>query len=61
MSAILYFSIDGSGLVHKVENPSESEGAVSLHCYFPPLRECNMYNPDTAEIKIGKMKFDNKE
>ncbi|XP_067143026.1 cysteine dioxygenase type 1 [Centruroides vittatus] len=38
---------DSIGL-HRVENPSHSEVAVSLHLYCPPFDKCQMFDPRTG-------------
>lgn len=39
---------DNIGL-HRVENPSPSEPAVSLHLYCPPFEECSIFNKRTGQ------------
>jgi len=39
---------DSLGL-HRVENPSHVEGAVSLHLYCPPYSECSVFNKNTGQ------------
>lgn len=38
---------DNLGL-HRVENPSHTEAAVSLHLYCPPYEECSIFNEKTG-------------
>lgn len=39
---------DSLGL-HRVENASHSDGAVSLHLYCPPFSACNMFDERTGK------------
>lgn len=39
---------DNLGL-HRVENPSPTEPAVSLHLYCPPFQECSVFNKRTGK------------
>ncbi|XP_066952151.1 cysteine dioxygenase-like [Macrobrachium rosenbergii] len=39
---------DSLGL-HRVENPSHSDGAVSLHLYCPPYSSCSMFDERTGK------------
>lgn len=41
---------DDIGL-HRVENPSHSDTAVSLHLYFPPIKVCRSFNQQTGESR----------
>jgi predicted metal-dependent enzyme (double-stranded beta helix superfamily) len=36
--------IDDSQGVHKMVNPSRTEGAISLHIYIPPYTKCSIFN-----------------
>ena len=47
---------DDMGL-HRVENPSLSEGAVSLHFYFPCINECLVFDEDTGKARSVKMTY----
>ncbi|GMT30424.1 hypothetical protein PFISCL1PPCAC_21721, partial [Pristionchus fissidentatus] len=49
--------IDDSMGVHRMENPSHSEPAVSLHLYCPPYAECSMFDQRTSKKHIGKISF----
>lgn len=35
--------------LHRVENPSHTEPAVSLHLYCPPFQECSIFNNKTGK------------
>ena len=39
---------DSMGL-HRVENPSHSDPAVSLHLYCPPFNTCSVFNQRTGK------------
>ncbi|XP_003382794.1 PREDICTED: cysteine dioxygenase 1-like [Amphimedon queenslandica] len=41
---------DDIGL-HRVENPSHADTAVSLHLYFPPIKVCRSFNQQTGESR----------
>jgi len=41
---VMYMS-DIKGL-HTIANPSQTEVAVSLHCYAPPYEECQIFRPN---------------
>lgn len=47
---------DSIGL-HRVENPSHTEGAVSLHLYWPPFDECSVFDTYTGKEGTGKMEI----
>ncbi|RZF42066.1 hypothetical protein LSTR_LSTR006659 [Laodelphax striatellus] len=47
---------DSMGL-HRVENPSHSDTAVSLHVYCPPFDSCNVFNQRTGEKSKSKVTF----
>lgn len=47
---------DSLGL-HRVENPSHTEGAVTLHLYVPPFDHCRVFNENTSSINEIKMSF----
>ncbi|NP_001083506.1 cysteine dioxygenase type 1 L homeolog [Xenopus laevis] len=47
---------DSIGL-HRVENPSHTETAVSLHLYSPPFGECNTFDQRTGHTNSVKMTF----
>lgn len=41
-------AIDSIGL-HRMENPSHADPAVSLHLYCPPFDKCNMFDQRTGK------------
>ncbi|KAG8593957.1 hypothetical protein GDO81_001007, partial [Engystomops pustulosus] len=47
---------DSIGL-HRVENPSHTETAVSLHLYSPPFDHCNTFDQRTGHKNKVKMTF----
>lgn len=47
---------DDMGL-HRVENPSNSEGAVSLHFYFPQINECLIFDEDSGKGRMVSMTY----
>lgn len=47
---------DSLGL-HRVENPSNVERAVSLHLYCPPFDQCKIFNKTTGQSSIAKVTF----
>ena len=49
-------SLDSIGL-HRVKNPSLTEGAVSLHLYSPPFQTCQTFDDDTGNKKTVQMAF----
>ena len=44
--------------LHRVENSSSPEGAVSLHLYSPPFQMCQTFDERTGHKKSCKMVFD---
>ena len=41
--------------LHRISNPSQEEGAVSLHLYWPPIEMCQTFCESTGEArKTGK-------
>lgn len=48
------FMHDSLGL-HRIENPSSTEVAVSLHIYSPPFRECLVFPPTGGTPKTAPM------
>ncbi|KAE9416221.1 hypothetical protein Angca_002723 [Angiostrongylus cantonensis] len=46
-NSVSYMS-DKLGL-HRIENPSHSNGAVSLHLYIPPYDSCNTFDERTGK------------
>jgi len=47
---------DSLGL-HRVENPSHSERAVSLHLYCPPFNSCKMFDQKTGHSTKCQVTF----
>ncbi|XP_030048640.1 cysteine dioxygenase type 1 [Microcaecilia unicolor] len=47
---------DAIGL-HRVENSSHTESAVSLHLYIPPFQTCNTFDQRTGHKSKVKMTF----
>ncbi|XP_073480747.1 cysteine dioxygenase type 1 [Aquarana catesbeiana] len=47
---------DSMGL-HRVENPSHTESAVSLHLYSPPFNHCQTFDQRTGHKNTVKMTF----
>lgn len=47
LNGVAYIN-DKIGL-HRVENPSHSDVAVSLHLYCPPFEECSIFNKKTGK------------
>jgi cysteine dioxygenase len=43
--------------LHRMENPSNSEGTVSLHLYTPPFVLCNKFDELTGQTSSVKMSF----
>lgn len=55
----IYFCIipsDTMGL-HRVENASHTDKAVSLHLYCPPFEECSTFNQQTGHETMAKSTF----
>ncbi|KAH0952013.1 hypothetical protein HN011_006183 [Eciton burchellii] len=55
MNEICYIN-DSMGL-HRVENPSAINPAVSLHLYSPPFSECSVFNKQTGQKSTCKVTF----
>ncbi|CAN8014369.1 unnamed protein product [Ixodes persulcatus] len=53
---VLQWLPDSLGL-HRVENPSHSEQAVSLHLYCPPFDQCLMFDQRTGHKSVSKVTF----
>lgn len=49
-------SLDSLGL-HRVENPSHTDVAVSLHLYCPPFESCSIFNKDTGKRTSCQVTF----
>ncbi|XP_014489512.1 PREDICTED: cysteine dioxygenase type 1 [Dinoponera quadriceps] len=47
---------DSMGL-HRVENPSATNPAVSLHLYSPPFSTCSVFNKQTGQKSACKVTF----
>ena len=47
---------DSIGL-HRMENPSHSEKAVSLHLYSPPFDECGCYEENSGRRFVTPITF----
>lgn len=45
-----FFYIDNIGL-HRISNPSEHLGAVSLHLYTPPYKMCKTFEEKTGKAR----------
>ena len=43
--------------IHKVGNPSSTQGAVSLHIYSPPIKICRTFTAQGAARKSGNCPF----
>lgn len=50
------FFLDSLGL-HRVQNPSNVEGAVSLHIYSPPFDSCQIFDEATGKKRKCPMTF----
>ena len=48
---------DAMGL-HRMENPSHTEGTVTLHLYTPPFRTCQTFDEASGHKGVAKMVFD---
>lgn len=51
-----FFLVDTIGL-HSVENPSNTDGAVSLHLYCPPFDSCSIFDKTTGKQTKCKVTF----
>ena len=49
-------SSDDMGL-HRVENPSLTDKMATLHFYWPPIKECLIFDEDTSKARKVKMTF----
>jgi len=54
-NAVVYIN-DSLGL-HRVENPSHTDPAVSLHLYCPPFDTCHMFDQRTGKKTSVKITF----
>ena len=43
--------------LHRVENPSNSDKAVTLHLYSPPFDECDTFDEKTGHKNTCKVTF----
>ncbi|XP_064464220.1 cysteine dioxygenase type 1-like, partial [Ornithodoros turicata] len=55
LNCVAYIN-DSMGL-HRVENRSHSERAVSLHLYCPPFQACQMFDQRTGHRSKSKVTF----
>ena len=55
LNEICYIN-DSMGL-HRVENPSAVNAAVSLHLYSPPFSSCSVFNKQTGQRTCCKVTF----
>lgn len=55
LNEICYIN-DSMGL-HRVENPSAVNPAVSLHLYSPPFSSCSVFNKQTGQRTLCKVTF----
>ena len=53
---LFVYIIDEIGL-HRVENPSFTDKAVSLHLYSPPFTECASFDQRTGHKNMCKVTF----
>ena len=47
---------DSMGL-HRMENPSHVDGAISLHLYCPPYDKCTVFNQNTGQTSTSTVTF----
>ncbi|XP_055320094.1 cysteine dioxygenase type 1 [Sitodiplosis mosellana] len=52
----VHYINDTLGL-HRVENPSHTNGAVSLHLYCPPYNSCSIFNEKTGKQSKCTVEF----
>ena len=43
--------------LHRMENPSQSNRAVSLHLYIPPFKTCKTFDERTGHENTVKVTF----
>jgi len=55
LNEITYIN-DSLGL-HRVENPSHTDGAVTLHLYIPPYEYCHTYDERTGRPQDAQVTF----
>lgn len=46
--------------LHRVENPSMVDGAISLHLYCPPYTSCSMFHLKTGKQTKCNVEFHSK-
>lgn len=47
---------DSMGL-HRMENPSHTERAISMHLYSPPYQQCQIFDERTGHQRVAKVTF----
>lgn len=50
------YMCDEIGL-HRMENPSHTEGAITMHLYSPPFMECQTFDEKTGHRNKARMTF----
>ena len=50
------YSADSMGL-HRVENMSNSDGAISMHLYIPPYDTCKIFDQNTGKETIARVTY----
>lgn len=50
--------VDGPTDIHRVENPSKGEPAISLHLYARPYSECEVFDPKSKSVRRVRMQYD---
>lgn len=43
--------------IHRIENPSHTDNAVSLHLYCPPFDECQTFDQFTGHKRSAEVTF----
>ena len=51
---VISLHLDDMGL-HRVENPSLTSRMATLHFYWPPIKECLIFDEDTSKARKVKM------
>uniref|UniRef100_A0A1I8IHS6 Cysteine dioxygenase n=1 Tax=Macrostomum lignano TaxID=282301 RepID=A0A1I8IHS6_9PLAT len=49
--------IDDTIGLHRVENPSHVDSAITLHLYIPPYSECHCFDENTGKPRTAKVTF----
>lgn len=49
---IFFFNKKDSLGLHRVENPSHSKAAVTLHIYVPAFSEAQSFDPHTGKARV---------